>query len=400
MPPVALRKLFSNTLRLSPPRPIGRWYLFILILLLPLSSNASETIKVASIYALSGTAAEANKTSVKGVRLAVNELNASGGISDRRIELVELDNQSTPIGSKVAADLAVKSNVVAIIGAAFSSHSVAVAKVAQEHQIPMITNISTSPAVTLVGDYIFRVCFNDVFQGRVMAKFAREELKSKGAVTIYDLASDYSMGISETFEQAFVRRNGLMLAKIPYKKRQPNFRDIISLAVSANPDAIFIAGHTESGRIIGEAIKSGLSAIPLGGDGWDEPSFYNLGGKHIKEGYYSTHWNQKIASATSRRFVDRHGRSEMLWAPTALAYDAVYLLADAIKRAGSTQQAALRNALSRTVNFEGVTGTISFDEYGDPIKSVVIMKIEAGVPVFLKQVDSNYVNGALNRSSN
>ncbi len=390
---VALMKLFCSTLRLLPPSPPGRWYLLILILLLPFPVHASDTIRIASIYALSGPAAEANHTSVEGVRLAVKEINASGGISGQAIELMELDNQSTPIGSKVAADLAVKYEVVAIIGAAFSSHSVAVAKVAQKYQTPMITNISTNPAVTLIGDYIFRVCFKDEFQGRVMAKFAREELKFKRAVTIYNMASDYSIGISSTFEQAFTQRNGLMLAKIPYKARQPNFRNLISLAISANPDAIFIGGHTESGRIIGEAIKNGLSAIPLGGDGWDEPSFYQMGGKHIQEGYYTTHWNQKIASASSRRFVDRHGRSGMLWAPTALAYDAVYLLADAVKRAGSSRKEAVRNALSRTKNFNGVTGTISFDENGDPIKSVVIMKIEAGVPVFLKQVDSNYVNG-------
>ncbi len=366
---------------------------------MPFAANASKPIRIASIYALSGPAAEANQTSVKGVRLAVNEINASGGISGRTIDLLELDNQSTPIGSKVAADIAVQSEVVAILGAAFSSHSVAIAKVAQEHRLPMITNISTNPAVTRIGDYIFRVCFNDVIQGRVMAKFAREELKSKGVVTIYDMASDYSIGISTTFEREFVQRNGLMLAKIPYKARQPNFRNLISLVISANPDAIFIGGHTESGRIIGEAIRNGLTATPLGGDGWDEPSFYEMGGKHIQEGYYTTHWNKNMDSASSRRFVDRYGQSGKLWAPTALAYDAVYLLSDAIKRAGSTQKEAVRDALSQTENFDGVTGTISFDKNGDPIKSVVIMKIEAGVPKFLKQVSSNYVDGGFNRSS-
>lgn len=402
MLPVALIKKRSSYFRLSPPRPTGRWYhltLILMILFLPLLSHATDTIKIASIYAHSGPAAKANQSSVKGVRLAVDEINSAGGISGRPIVLLELDNQSTPIGSKVAADLAVSSDVVAIIGAAFSSHSVAVATVAQRHQIPMITNVSTNPSVTRIGDYIFRVCFNDVIQGQVMAKFAREELQSKGVVTIYNMASDYSIGISATFEQAFVRRSGLMLAKIPYKARQPNFRNIISLAISAQPDAVFIGGHTESGRIIGEAIKNGLSAIPLGGDGWDEPSFYEMGGKHIQEGYYTTHWNQKIASASSRRFVNRYGQSGMLWAPTALAYDAVHLLANAIKRAGSTLPEAVKGALSRTDRFRGVTGTISFDEKGDPIKSVVIMKIEAGEPKFLKEVDSNYVNGGMNRSS-
>ncbi|MEJ2155300.1 MAG: ABC transporter substrate-binding protein [Desulfobacteraceae bacterium] len=364
----------------------------ILILLWPISVPAAGSIKVASIYALSGPAADANRSSVRGVRLAVNEINASGGIAGRPIELLEMDNQSSPIGSKVAADKAVRADVIAIIGSAFSSHSMAVARVAQQHQVPMITNVSTSPAVTLVGNYIFRVCFNDIFQGRVMAKFARKEINLNGVVTIYDMSSDYSIGISTTFEHAFEQMNGAVLAKIPYKARQSNFRNIASLISSTNPDGIFIAGHSESGRIIADAIQSGVNAVPLGGDGWDESSFYEMGGQKIKTGYYSTHWNQGMESEASRRFVARYGTSGKLWASTALAYDAVHLLADAIKRAGSVVRESVRKELARTRNFKGVTGTISFDQNGDPIKSVVIMQIRDGVPVYLKQVDSKYVN--------
>jgi branched-chain amino acid transport system substrate-binding protein len=375
----------------SSTRAFGLWYLFILILLLPFSAFGSESIKIASIYAHSGPAAEANHSSVLGVRFAVDEINATGGIAGQPIELLELDNRSTPIGSKVAADKAVKSKVIAIIGSAFSSHSMAVARVAQRHQIPMISNVSTHPSVTHVGDYIFRVCYNDTLQGRVMAKFARDEIKIGKVVTIYDMSSDYSIGIAATFEQTFSRMKGVVLAKIPYKARQPNFRDIISLINSAHPDGIFIAGHYESGRIIAEAIKNGVNALPLGGDGWDEPNFYDIGGKYIKSGYYSTHWNEKIETASSRQFVARYDKYGKLWSSTALAYDAVHLLADAIKRAGSTNRMSVRNELARTRNYKGVTGTISFDENGDPIKSLVIMQIKDGVPVYLKQVDSKYV---------
>jgi branched-chain amino acid transport system substrate-binding protein len=392
MLPAAHIKRLNSCLRSSSPSLFHIHCLFILIVLLPFSAFASDSIKIASIYALSGPAAEANQVSVKGVRLAVHEINAEGGIAGLPIELLELDNQSTPIGSKVAADMANQADVIAIIGASFSSHSMAVAGVAQRHGIPMITNVSTSPAVTLVGDCIFRVCFNDVFQGRVMAKFARDEIRIDKVVTIYDMASDYSMGISETFEQTFTQMNGEVLEKIPYKARQPNFRNIISLIDSANPDGLFVAGHVESGRIIAAAIQNGMSAIPLGGDGWGTPRFYEIGGNFIKLGYYSTHWHQDIASAPSRRFVARYGKSGRLWASPALAYDAVHLLADAIKRAGSVNRASVQKELARTRKFEGVTGTISFDENGDPIKDVVIMKIENGVPRYLKQVDSNYLD--------
>ena len=392
MLPVALIKMLGTCRCIPLPIRPGRWYLCILIFLLPFSAHATDPIRVASIFAFSGPAADANRSSVQGVRLAVNEINATGGVAGRTIELLELDNLSTPIGSKVAADAAVRADVAAIIGAAFSSHSMAIAKVAQSHEIPMISNVSTNPAVTLIGDYIFRVCFNDFFQGRVMAKFARQEIKIERVVTIYDITSDYSIGISATFERAFTKMNGVGLAKIPYKARQSNYRNIAALISSADPDGFFIAGHDESGRIIAEAVKSGVNAVPLGGDGWDESSFYEMGGHMIKTGYYSTHWNQDIETAASRQFVNRYGKSGQLWSTTALAYDAVHLLADAIKRAGSTKRASVRNEIARTRNFEGVTGTISFDKNGDPIKNVVIMHIKEGRPVFLKQVDSNYVN--------
>ena len=219
-----------------------------------------------------------------------------------------------------------------------------------------------------------------------MGKFAREELRASDAVAVFNVASDYSLGLTRTFEKAFVQWGGVMKTKIPYKSRQPQFRDIISKAASLNPDALFIAGHDESARIIREAIQMGLSAIPLGGDGWDEKNFYNLGGNDIKTGYYATHWSQATDTAVSREFVARYRRLGMIMAPTALAYDAVKLLEDAINRAGTIQRPDIRDALAQTNGFEGVTGTFSFNKHGDPIKNVVIMKIEAGRPVYLKQI--------------
>lgn len=357
-----------------------------LLMAWPHITHAAKTIRVASIFSLSGSATDANAISVLGVRLAVEEINSVGGILGMPVELLEIDNRSTPIGSKVAADSAAQQDVTAIIGAAFSSHSIAIAKVAQANGIPMITSASTSPAVTRIGDYIFRACFDDTFQGEVMGKFAREELNVKSVVTVFDMASDYSLGLSRTFEKAFIKCGGVVHAKIPYKSRQPHFRDIISEAMSLYPDALFIAGHDESARIIGQANQMGLKAIPLGGDGWDNRSFYKLGGKKIKTGYYTTHWSQSMDTALSKEFVSRYRQMGILLAPKALAYDAVMLLADAIQRAGTTLRPAVRNSLAQTNGFEGVTGTFSFDKHGDPIKSVVIMKVEAGRPVYLKQI--------------
>jgi branched-chain amino acid transport system substrate-binding protein len=359
-------------------------------LLQPPSSESAQAIKVASIYAHSGPAAEANATSIRGVRMAVEEINASGGVLGRQLKLIEIDNLSSPIGSKVAADQAVAKNAAAIVGAAFSSHSIAIAKVAQANRIPMISNVSTSPQLTGIGDYIFRVCFDDRLQGRVMAEFACRDLNARRVAILFDAASDYSLGLSAIFEKSFSQSGGTVLAKLPYIGSQPNFRAVVSRAMALDPDVLFIPGHDESARIITEAVRSGKKAevIPLGGDGWDEENFFNQGGYQIKLGYYTTHWTQTIENKQSRHFMARYRKSGLIVAPTVLAYDAVMLLADAIRRANSADSTAIRNALASTDGFKGVTGIISFDKNGDPVKSVVMMKIENGRPVFLRQIDA------------
>lgn len=362
------------------------------ISMLPRPAESASPIKIAAIYAFSGPAAEANVTSVRGVRLAVKEINAGGGIAGRPLALLEFDNLSSPIGSKVAAEKAVAEHVTAIVGAAFSSHSIAIAKVAQANHIPMITNVSTTTPLTGIGDYIFRVCFNDRIQGRIMAEFARRELKARSAAILFDVASDYSLGLSARFEKTFTGMGGTLLAKIPYTVRQPNFREAATRAVAADPDVLFIPGHDESARIIIEVVHSGLKphVVLLGGDGWDEENFYKQGGRMIKLGYYTTHWSPAIRSKASAHFMAHYGRgqSALPVAPTALAYDAVMLLADAIKRTGSTETAAVRDALGSTRGFKGVTGIISFDKMGDPVKKVLLIKIENGRPVVLKQLNA------------
>lgn len=364
------------------------WLIAILLLHCALMGTAiaNQSIRIAAIFSLSGPAAGAHISSLRGIRWAVEEINASGGVLGRTLEVMEIDNRSTPIGSKVAAEHAETIQATAIIGPSFSSHALAVARVAQAAAIPMISTVATSPKLTRIGSYIFRVCYNDDQQGRVMARFAYEELNHRKVLTMVNIASDYSLGLASTFETSFSRHGGILLARCKYKARQSNFRELVEQAKNANPDAIFIAGHYESARIILEAHRNDISAVPLGGDGWDNPSFYEMGGNKIKLAYYTTHWSETIDSAPSKRFVQRYRNGNILLAPTALAYDAVNLLADAISRAGSTRRSAVRDVLADTNNFEGVTGVLSFDAHGDPIKSIIIMQIVNGRPHFLKHV--------------
>lgn len=350
------------------------------------NASAQRSIRIAAIFASSGPVAAADESSLQGVRWAVSEINAAGGVLGRPLEVIELDNRSTPIGAKVAAEEAAASFATAIIGPGFSSQALAVARVAQAKSIPMISSVATNPKLTRIGNYIFRVCFSDDQQARVMGRFAYDTLSYRKVLTMVDISSDYSLGLVEMFEEAFLQRGGIILARTTYKARQPNFRDLVKQAKSADPDAVFIGGHDESARIILEAEHYGLKAAPLGGDGWDNPSFYDLGGNKIRHGYYTTHWHEAVDTERSKRFVARYRKDDMLLAPTALAYDAVKLLAESIERAGSTKRSAIRAALAVTKRFRGVTGTLSFNKDGDPIKTIIIMKISDGRPYFLKQV--------------
>lgn len=348
---------------------------------------AEETIKIASIYAHTGTAAKTNRFSIDGIRLGVREINSRGGVLGKELKLIEFDNMSTPIGSKVAADKAVRAKVTAIIGAAWSSHSIAIANVAQAKKIPMISNISTNVKVTRIGDYIFRVCYIDPYQGRVMARFARKDLSAATAAVFVKLTSDYSMGLADEFQKSFTKLNGKVVIELQYKEKQENFHDSILRAKKVAPDVLFIPGHHESGLIIKEAVNSGLSAIPLGGDGWDFESFFLMGGNKTKEGYYCTHWSEDVTHQTSRDFRKKYLQSAHPSAAVALGYDAVLFLAEAIRRAGSIDRNKIRDTLANTRGFQGVTGTISIDDKGDPSKSAVIMKITNGRSHYFKSID-------------
>jgi len=382
------KQVFTKSLKMKTKTFLKLIYIAIPTLIFSALSiaqvQAEERIKIASIYAFSGVAAQMHQPSIRGVRHGVQELNSSGGVLGKKIELIEFDNKNTPIGSKVAADMAVKTNVSAIIGAGYSSHTLAIAKVAQANNTPMITNISTNTKITPIGDYIFRVCYSDQFQGEVMAAFCKEELKVSTVVIFVDIASDYSMELSNFFQRSFEKRGGKTLAKLNYKQSQRSYRHLVLQVKKMNPDALFIPGYDESALIIKDALDVGIKAIPLGGDGWGDQAFFNKGGAALKRGYYCTHWAEEAGNKISRQYIKKYKRNEQIHASEVLAYDAVLLLAEAINRAGSTDRKKIRDALAKTKGFKGVTGTITFDGKRDPIKNAVIMKITDGRAYYFK----------------
>jgi branched-chain amino acid transport system substrate-binding protein len=359
------------------------FFLFIFLMAVPV--RAEEAIDIAAIYALTGPAAEANAYALRGVGYAVDEVNKQDGVSGKKINLFMLDNQSTPIGSTLAAKQAAAAKVVAIVGPDWSSHSLAVARVAQDAGIPMISSLSTNPDVTKIGDYIFRICFTDDFQGKVIARFARYDLKASTAVIFVDVTSDYSLKLSEIFRQDFEQLGGRVLLELEYKLKQLQFGEEIEKAAKAAADLIFIPGHDESGLIAKKLQDAGTSSIFMGGDGWSTAVFLKKGGSELKRGYYSTHWSAHLDTEQSRAFVKKYKiDSKDPDDNVALGYDAMMLLADAIKRAGTVDRKRIRDAIADTQSFKGVTGAIRFNENGDPIKSAVLMEIINGQPHYLK----------------
>lgn len=358
-----------------------------IILSLPSLTTAAPPIVIASIYSFSGKASVTNAPSIQGVRWAVEALNHRGGINGRQVELLELDNASTPIGSKLAAEKAVAANAVSIIGPAYSSHASAAARVAQKHAIPMITNVATDPEVTRVGDFIFRVCFTDTFQGRILAQFARRELDLDKAVILVNANSDYSLSLSRAFSRYYKEMGGHQPKIFYYKDRQDTFDTLIKEVKQAGPDLIFIPGYLESALIVKELSEAGVEATMLGADGWDIDTFGKRGGNSIQSGFFTTHWVGEVQNLKSREFYRLHAGQQYTSASSVLAYDAVMLVADAIDRAGIAEPRAVRRALADTVRFEGITGRISLDAYGDPIKPAVIMQIVKGRTTYLKQVE-------------
>ena len=349
--------------------------------------EAAERVKVAAIFSKTGKAALGNLPALNGIRFAVKEINQQGGLLGKQLELIEFDNHSTAIGSKLAAKKAVKANVIIVFGALWSSHSLAMAPILQAARIPMISPASTNPQITLVGDYIFRTCFVDPFQGKILAKFAFQDLKLKTAGVLINADSQYSEGLAQYFIKQFKSQRGKILFKEHYLEQAVDFSSIIHNIKKFQPEILFLPGHNkDSGHIIKQTRNSKIFTPFIGGDGWSN-DMYNIAGNIIEGNFYSLHWHPDKDDEKSRQFVDAYKKySPEFDDRDALSYDTVSLFADAVNRAASFDPVQIRNALALTKNFQGVTGEISFDKNGDPIKSAVILEYHKGSSIYVKTV--------------
>ncbi|HEX2271010.1 MAG TPA: ABC transporter substrate-binding protein [Pyrinomonadaceae bacterium] len=329
---------------------------------------------------LSGRTSSFGQSTKNGVEMAADEINKAGGINGRQIRILVEDDQGEPNkAATVVTKLVNQDRVHAILGEVASSNSLAAAPKAQEAKVPMISPSSTNPAVTQVGDYIFRVCFIDPFQGEVMAKFAANNLKAKRAAILYDFNSDYSRGLYQFFKRSFTGLGGEIVSEQSYTQGDRDFSGQLTAIRSSNPDVIYVPGYYgEVGVIANQTKQLGIKAPLLGGDGWDAPQLWQLGGAALNGDYISNHYSVDDPSPAIQKFVaDYKARFNILPdALAALGYDSMKVLADAIKRAGSTDGAKLRDAIAQTKNFPGVTGAITLDADRNAVKPAVVLKLQ------------------------
>jgi len=339
------------------------------------------TIQIGYFGDLTGPTFNFGQSAINGVLMAASELNQAGGINGRKIDVMIEDDKGSPEeAARLAAKLIDQDKVVAIIAGGTSGNSRAAAPKAQASHIPLISPSSTDPAVTQTGNYIFRACFVDTFQGEVMANFAVNTLKAKKAAIMTDFNSPYSKGLTEYFKLSFGRLGGTIVSEQTYTQGDADFKGQLSTIRSAEPDVIYIPGYYgDVALIVKQARMIGLTQPLLGGDGWDAPELWQLGGDSLNGAYISTHYSVDDPSPAIRQFVELYKQRYANLLPdahAALAYDAARILFDALTRTGSTDGDKLRDALAQTKNFNGVTGVISMDADRNAVKPAVVLKLQ------------------------
>lgn len=361
------------------------------------SSDGGDKIKIGVNLELSGPVASYGSSENDGFTLAVEEINANGGIDGKEIQLVTVDNKSDAAESTNAAiKLTSQDKVAAIIGPATSGNSVAQVQIANDSKTPMITPSGTSPTVTVsdngsVNEFAFRTSFIDPFQGTVAANFASNELKVKTAAVYADNASDYAKGLAASFIKDFEAAGGTIVKEESYVAKDTDFRSTLTRIKGANPDFVFIPGYYEEvGLIVKQARELGITVPLMGADGWDSPTIVELAGAEaLNHTFIINHYSAEDPDGKAKEFADKfnekYGKAPNSF--NALGYDTVYLLKDAIERAGSTDGTKIKDAIKATENLELVTGLYSVDKNHHPVKSATILEFVDGKQVFNTKIN-------------
>ena len=348
-----------------------------------------DKVRIGVFMSLTGSTANFGISSVNGIKMAADEINAAGGINGKQIELLVQDDRSDASeAATIVTKFVTQDQVHAVLGEVASSRSIAAAPIAQNARIPMLTPSSTNPEVTKKGDFIFRSCFIDPVQGAAIAQFAARTLNAKTAAIMVDRKNDYSTGLEKVINETFTRMGGKIVGVQSYQEGDQDFNAQLTSLKGANPEVIFVPGYyNDVGLIAKQARDKGITVPLIGGDGWDSTQLYAIGGTALNGSYFTNHYSPYDTDPKVQKFVnDYKARYNTL--PDALAataYDAALIMFDAIKRAPSLDGAAIRDALAATKDFPGVTGTVTFNENRDAVKPIVMIEIKDGGTYAVKE---------------
>lgn len=353
-------------------------------------SADDSTIKVGVLTCLTKGVSYFGQSNLNGIKLAADEVNAAGGVGGRKIELVVEDDRSdSSEAAEIAQRFVERGEVRAVVGDIVSSHSLAAAVVFQHAGLPMVTS-ATNPLVTRAGDYVFSVAFNDSTQGEAMAKFAAVSLKAKRAAVIVDEDSpQYSESLAKEFERQFTKRGGQVVVRQSYAEGDKDFGRQLAAARRAGPDVLVVTGFYDDAGLIAKQVRAGGWNVPLlGGDGWNAARFYERAGPSLTGAYFTEQYAADAPSEENRKFVAayraRHNESPNTLA--ALGYDAMKLLADALRRAPASDPKGLRDELARTRNFRGVTGLLDIDAERQAAKPLLVIEVKGGAFVYRETI--------------
>lgn len=350
------------------------------------SQEESSTIKVGGMGPLTGSAAMYGITVDKGAKLAFEEINANGGVLGKKFEYISLDEKADPIEAVNAYNKLTDEGVVAILGSVTSKPTLAVAELAAQDGIPMITPTGTQINITDAGPNIFRVCFTDPYQGSTLAKFSKDKLGAKTAAIMVNTSSDYSDGIANAFIKQAEKEGIKVVAKEGYSDGDKDFKAQLTKINSENPDILVVPEYYELSALIAtQAREIGMKSTFVGPDGWDgiigalDSSSYSVVDNSYFTNHYSTEDNNEKVQSFLKKYREKYNEEPTAF--SALAYDTVYVLKNAIDKAGTTDKAELTKAIKAS-DMDGVTGHLTFDENNNPIKAVTIIKVQDGKYIF------------------
>jgi branched-chain amino acid transport system substrate-binding protein len=370
----------------------GRVFLCCIVFLAGLSQVcAEEAIKIGEVNPITGAIGEYGASCHQGIQLAIEQANANGGVLGRKITLVTEDNQSKPgETATIVQKFVTQDRVAAIIGDLTSSATLEGGPIAQAAKIPMVTPLATNPKVTQIGDYIFRVCFIDEFQGRLMARFALKNLHAKTAATLTDTKQDYSVGLTGFFKETFTNGAGRIVREQSYISGDTDFRAQLTSIKAASPEVVFVPGYyPEVGIILKQARQLGLTIPFIGCEAWDNPTLLQVAGKAADGCYYSNQFSASDPTPVVQEFGETY-RAKYGMLPdnfAALGYDAANVLLDAIRRAGSSDPPAIRAALAATKEYPGVSGNITIDAKRNASKPAVILQIKNQMVQYFEKIN-------------